>query len=151
MPTPAGMDVLFLTQTYPRTAEDTSGPFIRELARALVRGGDRVRVLAPHAAGLAAQVGALGFPAARARVIPYGVDATLFRPDGSRRQLWRQRLGIPADAPLVLGLGRMATKKGFQVLLRELPALFAAVPDAHVVLAGAGDLLAGFRRETAAL
>ena len=46
------MELLFLTQTYPRTPEDTSGPFIRELALALVRGGDRVRVLAPHARGM---------------------------------------------------------------------------------------------------
>ena len=28
---------LFLTQTYPRCPDDTSGPFIRDLARALVR------------------------------------------------------------------------------------------------------------------
>ena len=48
--TATAMDVVFLTQTYPRTPEDTAGPFIRELARALVRGGDGVTVLAPHAA-----------------------------------------------------------------------------------------------------
>ena len=46
------MELLFLTQTYPRTPEDLAGPFIRELALALVRGGDRVRVLAPHARGM---------------------------------------------------------------------------------------------------
>jgi glycosyltransferase involved in cell wall biosynthesis len=45
----------------------------------------------------------------------------------------------------------MATKKGYQVLLPELPALLAQVPDAHVVLAGGGDLLAGFVRATAPL
>jgi len=46
--------IVFLTQTYPRHAGDTSGPFIRDLARALVRGGDGVTVLAPHARGVAA-------------------------------------------------------------------------------------------------
>ena len=45
----SGLDLLFLTQTYPRFEEDTSGPFIRDLARALVRGGDRVTALVPHA------------------------------------------------------------------------------------------------------
>src|SRR4030095_4187208 len=47
-----GLNLLFLTPTYPRFAGDIAGPFIRDLARALVRGGDRVTVLAPHAAGL---------------------------------------------------------------------------------------------------
>ena len=75
------------------------------------------------------------------RVIPYGVDAETFRPDPGRRRLWRQRLGIPEGAVVVLGLGRMATKKGFQVLVEGLPALFDGRPaDAlHVVLAGDGD------------
>ena len=45
---------LFLTQTYPRFAGDTAGPFIRDLARALVRGGDAVTVVVPHAAGVEA-------------------------------------------------------------------------------------------------
>ena len=42
-----GKNFLFLTQTYPRFAGDTSGPFIRELARGLVRAGDQVTVLTP--------------------------------------------------------------------------------------------------------
>ena len=271
------MDILFLTQTYPRFREDTAGPFIRELARALVRGGDTVTVLAPHAPGLAAawdddgvrvetfryappalevlgygrslaadervrwkaglglplsaaagaaavrrhvrrrrpavvqahwvvpngplargvagrtafglgihgsdvflaerrlarplvrwtlagsafltgcspelvdRVCAVGFPRDRARVIPYGVDTVEFRPDPGRGAAWRERLGIPQGAPLLLSVGRMATKKGYQVLMPELPALLAEVPDAHVVLAGAGDLLAGFVRQAAPL
>jgi len=271
------VELLFLTQTYPRRPEDLAGPFIRELALALVRGGDRVRVLAPHARGmprrrddggveveafryapaplevfgygrslaadervrgasllvaplyaggawravrrafrersadaiqahwvvpngplarglatrtafgvgihgsdvflaeralargavrrtlaacdfvtgcspeLVARVCALGFPDAEARVIPYGVDAQTYRPGPAIRMDWRRELGIPAGAPLLLGLGRMATKKGFQVFLPELPALLAAVPELHVVLAGAGDLLARFRAQTAPL
>jgi glycosyltransferase involved in cell wall biosynthesis len=262
-----GLDILFLTQTYPRFEGDTAGPFIRDLARGLVRGGDRVTVLAPHAEGVAAgwddggvevvtfryaperhevlgygrsleadekvkgraalaaplyalgarravrrqlrrrrfdlvhahwivpngvvaatvggrvplaiglhgsdvflaekgglrafarwalsrsrlltgcspelvdRVRALGFPAERSRVIPYGVDTGAFSPAPDRRAIWRQRLGIPEAAPLLLGVGRMATKKGFQVLVVILPALLAEIPDLRVVLAGGGDLL----------
>ena len=44
----------------------------------------------------------------------------------------------------------MATKKGFQVLIEALPALFAAYPDAHVVLAGGGDRLAELTAAAAA-
>ncbi|HEY0781265.1 MAG TPA: glycosyltransferase [Thermoanaerobaculia bacterium] len=264
------LDLLFLTQTYPRFAGDTSGPFIQELARGLTRAGDRVTVLAPHMAGLAERweeegvevvtfryaperfeaigysrslqadermkagaalaaplylrgarravrrqlashrydllhahwivpnalagapaatqlpfaiglhgsdvflaekallrsaarralgraslltgcspelvdrVCALGFPAERSRVIPYGVDPAAFSPDPARSLLWRDRLAIPAAAPVLLGVGRMATKKGFQVLLEVLPALLAARADLHVILAGGGDRWAEF-------
>jgi glycosyltransferase involved in cell wall biosynthesis len=271
------LDLLFLTQTYPRFAGDTAGPFIRDLALGLARGGDRVTVLAPHAEGLAAaweeggvevitfryaperwevlgygrsleadervkgcaalaaplyalalrravrrqlsrrrydlvhahwivpngviaagaslavplaiglhgsdvflaekagvrrlarwalgrarlltgcspelvdRVRALGgFPAERSRVIPYGVDVAAFSPAPGRRGIWRAKLGIPAEAPLILGVGRMATKKGFQVLLEVLPGLLAAQPEAHVVLAGGGDLLERFAAVAAA-
>ncbi|MEZ5331384.1 MAG: hypothetical protein R2991_04890 [Thermoanaerobaculia bacterium] len=60
-------------------------------------------------------------------VIPYGVD-TETSPDPARRAVWRERLGLPADAVLALSVGRMVTKKGFQVLLPELPALFERHP-----------------------
>ncbi len=43
----------------------------------------------------------------------------------------------------------MATKKGFHVLIEALPELLAAHPDAHVVLAGGGDLLADVPRAAA--
>jgi glycosyltransferase involved in cell wall biosynthesis len=271
-----GLNLLFLTQTYPRFPGDGSGPFIRDLARGLVRQGDRVTVLAPHAAGLAAgwddggvevrtfryapashevlgygrsleadekvkggaalvapfyafaarkavdrllwersfnlvhahwvvpngvvaaglgadvplavglhgsdvflaekpgvrqatawalartalltgcspelvdRVCALGFPAGRSRVIPYGVDVAAFSPDPARRGIWRERLGIPADAQVLLGVGRMATKKGFHVLLEALPALLATHPDLHVILAGGGDRLGEFRQRATA-
>ncbi len=280
---------LFLTQTYPRFAGDTAGPFIRDLARALVRAGDAVTVLTPHApdvpaswdddgvavrsfryaperyelvgysrsldkdetlkggavvsaplymlgarralrsllkaaarqgqpfdlvhahwvvpnaliaaaAGLGTKsmgvplavglhgsdvflaekagvrsmvawalrktsvltgcspelvdrVCALGFGPARARVIPYGVDSELFAPDegadAARRAVWRDRLGIPADAPMIVSVGRMATKKGYQVLMPGLEDFFTRCPEAHLVLAGAGDRLEAFRRDAA--
>lgn len=264
------LQILFLTQTYPRFEGDTAGPFIRDLARGLVRLGDRVTVLAPHAKGvpdrweeqgvevvtfryapesrevlgygrsleadekvkggaalaaplyalglhratrrqlrarrfdlvhahwivpngviaawsvdiplaiglhgsdvflaekirpaaawvlrrsrlltgcspeLVDRVRALGFPEERSRVIPYGVDVTAFSPDPDRRKIWREKLGIPEAAPLVLSVGRMATKKGFHILMEALPELLASNPEAHVVLAGGGDLLPRFQEE----
>jgi glycosyltransferase involved in cell wall biosynthesis len=293
------MNILFLTQTYPRFATDTSGPFIQDLARGLVRGGDRVTVLAPHAEGLPAtrdddgvmlrtfryaperwellgysrslerdesmkagallvtplyllaawralsrelsrapsrepsaggarearpydlvhahwvvpngppawpvarrtplaiglhgsdvflaerpgartlvravlrrtrlltgcspelveRVAALGpgpawspeRAAERCRVIPYGVDVERFAPDPARRPIWRRRLGVPDGAPLVLSVGRMATKKGYHVLMEALPELLRRHPEAHFVLAGGGDRLEEWRRRAAEL
>jgi glycosyltransferase involved in cell wall biosynthesis len=262
--------VLFLTQTYPRFPEDTSGPFIRDLGRGLVAGGDEVTVLTPHSKGvekrwddggvevisfryapepyevlgysrslssderirlgsalvtplyalagtaavrcllhkrdfdllhahwvvpnaflaapavgklpwaiglhgsdvflaerpgiralvrgvlgrarlltgcspeLVNRVCALGFERERAEVIPYGVDTDAFMPEGDRGD-WRQRLGIPDGAPVVLSVGRMVTKKGYQVLLEALPQLLEDHPTAHLVLGGTGDRLEEFR------
>lgn len=118
-------------------------PFVRWALR-------RTAALTSCSPELAKRVCALGFPAERAHVIPYGVDGALFRPDAERRAIWRQRLGIPPAAPMLLGVGRMATKKGFHVLLEALPELFRRHPDAHVVLAGGGDRLEEWRRRASA-
>jgi glycosyltransferase involved in cell wall biosynthesis len=107
----------------------------------------RTRLLTGCSPELVDRVRALGFPEERSRVIPYGVDVTAFSPDRARGMAWRERLGVPREAPLLLSVGRMATKKGFHVLMEALPELLASVPEAHVVLAGGGDLLAGFQRE----
>jgi glycosyltransferase involved in cell wall biosynthesis len=115
------------------------------VARALAR----ARLLTSCSPELARRVEAIGFDSASTRVIPYGVDVALFRPDASRRPIWRQRLGVPEGAPLLLGVGRMATKKGFHVLVEALPALFRAAPEAHVALAGGGDRLEELRRAAA--
>lgn len=112
-------------------------PGVRRAARWAL---SRSRLLTGCSPELVDRVRALGFPAERSRVIPYGVDVAKFSPDRSRGRAWRERLGVPDDALLLLGVGRMATKKGFHILLEALPELLAARPEAHVVLAGGGDL-----------
>ena len=109
----------------------------------------RTSVLTGCSPELVDRVCALGFDSAYAQVIPYGVDGAKFRPDPTRRAEWRRRLGIPHDAPLILSVGRMATKKGYQVLIEDLDALMTRHRDVHLVLAGGGDRLAEFRAATA--
>jgi glycosyltransferase involved in cell wall biosynthesis len=77
----------------------------------------------------------LGAPAGRTRVVPYGVDARLFSPAAARAGI-RARLGVPEDAFLVLGLGRLVEKKGFAHLI-DAAALLGGV---HLAIAGEGDL-----------
>ncbi len=275
----AALRILFLTQTYPRWPGDTAGPFIRELARGLVRAGDRVTVLTPRAAqvrrawnddgvhvrsfayappplevlgygrslaadehvrpgaalaaplyllaaakavarhlgrerydllhahwvapnGLVAlwpgvhkkgtliaaglhgsdvflaekplarpairralarcclltgcspelveRVQRIGYQGKLARVIPYGVDTGMFRPAAelpreADEEPWRERLNIPGDSTVLLGVGRLATKKGFHVLIDVLPRLLSDFGDLHAIIAGDGDQLARFR------
>jgi glycosyltransferase involved in cell wall biosynthesis len=110
---------------------------------------NRTAVLTGCSPELVERVCKLGFPQERARVIPYGVDTEQFSPRPGAGAEWRSRLRIPAAAPLVLSVGRMATKKGYQHLLPILGRLFEAVPEAHVVLAGGGDLLKEFQQAAA--
>ena len=70
------------------------------------------------------------------------------RPDPERRGVWRETLGIPGDAPVVVSVGRMVSKKGYGYLLEALPGLLERHPEAHFVLGGAGDLLEEFRHRT---
>lgn len=122
-------------------------PFVRPFARRALARADLLTGCSPE---LVARIAALGFPSSRAHTIPYGVDTETFSPNPARRQHWRERLAIPPDAPLLLGVGRMATKKGFQILLAILPDLLRSHPALHVVLAGGGDLLPQFQTQAAA-
>jgi D-inositol-3-phosphate glycosyltransferase len=69
------------------------------------------------------------------RTIAPGVDLATFTP-GSRAAA-RQRLGLPARAPLLLFVGRIQPLKGPDVLLRAAAVLRADFPDLHVVVLGA--------------
>ena len=117
---------------------------VRPFARRALARADLLTGCSPE---LVARVASLGFPSSRAHTIPYGVDTEAFSPNPISRPLWRERLSIPPDAPLLLGVGRMATKKGFQILLAILPDLLRSHSDLHVVLAGGGDLLPQFQTQ----
>lgn len=119
----------------------------RSGVRSLVRWAlGRTRLLTGCSPELVSRVCALGFDAARSRVIPYGVDTEEFSPAPGRRDIWRQELSIPADATVGLGVGRMVTKKGFHVLLEILPEILESQPGSHLILGGDGDRLEEFRQ-----
>lgn len=81
-----------------------------------------------------------GLSPSRSRLIPYGVDTGRFRPDEALGQQEKSRLGMPMDAPVVLALGRLVYKKGFEYLVRAMPRLLEQSPDLRVVIAGGGAL-----------
>ena len=71
-----------------------------------------------------------GWPAQRAHYLPNFVAA------GAAAAVSRGSLDTPADAPLLLALGRLHQNKAFDVLIDAL----AAIPGAWLWLAGAGPL-----------
>src|SRR5260221_848075 len=89
---------------------------------------------------LARRAIALGAAADRLEVVPYGVDVSRFTPVPGARETARARLGMAAEVPVLFAAGRLVRKKGFAYLIDALPSV-----DAHLVIAGGGDLAAELR------
>ncbi len=71
--------------------------------------------------------------------IPPGVDVERFRPlDASGRAKARAVFGLPVDARLVVGVGRLVPRKGFDVLVEAAASLARGRPDLVVAVAGTG-------------
>jgi D-inositol-3-phosphate glycosyltransferase len=77
---------------------------------------------------------------ARVVTVPPGVDLDLFRPGSA--PLARQRLGLPADAAVLLFVGRIQPLKAPDVLLRAVARLLEAKPELaqRLVVAVVGGL-----------
>lgn len=70
-----------------------------------------------------------------------GIDITRFQPPSSdERAAARQRLGIAKDALVIGTVGRLVREKGFADLFAALPSVFAAFPQATVLVVGARDV-----------
>lgn len=94
-------------------------------------------------------VAAGGYPAAEAEaaagrslpvtVVPCGVDPDRFVPiDAAHRRETRQRLGLPVDAELIVGISRLVPRKGFDTAIRAVSRLSRLRPDVHLAIAGSG-------------
>jgi glycosyltransferase involved in cell wall biosynthesis len=112
--------------------------------RALYLAGERLgRTTVAVSPTVADRLTRWGVPRPRIAVVPNGVDLDGFRFDPERRQLTRARLGLPDDAFVVGGIGRLAPGKRFDVLIRAL----ALLPDdCRLLLVGGGPEEAALRR-----
>ena len=73
-------------------------------------------------------------PREKIRVIPPGYDDTRFFPvSTATRQALKHDLD--AEGPVVMALGRMAHNKGYDLLLRAMPAVFERIEGARLLLA----------------
>ena len=77
-----------------------------------------------------------GADPARVRLVPLGVDHAFFAP-GDRPQA-RRALGLPADGPLLLFVGRIQPLKGADVAVRVLGELNRAHPGSGATLVVVG-------------
>jgi glycosyltransferase involved in cell wall biosynthesis len=68
------------------------------------------------------------FPRGRIRAIPYPIDTERFRPDDAHR--------FTSPHPTLMSIGRLERRKGIDVLLRALPAVWEEFPDSRLALLG---------------
>ena len=78
-----------------------------------------------------------GVAAEKIVVIPNGVAIAAFDAPFDAAA-FRAGWNIPPRAPLLVAVGRLAPEKGFDVLLRAFPRVQSEIPDARLLLAGAG-------------
>jgi D-inositol-3-phosphate glycosyltransferase len=108
-------------------AADTGPPGRIGYERALGRTARRVVAQCRHEV---TELVAIGVPPARIRVVPSGVDLDRFQPDGPA--VARPSGNGSGPPTRVLAVGRLVERKGYQDLVRALPAL----PDVELVVVG---------------
>jgi glycosyltransferase involved in cell wall biosynthesis len=111
-------------------------PLFRWMARVAFR---QAGLLTANSEALRDAVVALGADPAKFDMIIYGTDPQALRPDPTGVAARRAELGIPDDATVLLCVGRMVYKKGFDDLVRAL-----ALPPLNgrkvvAVMVGQGD------------
>ncbi len=83
---------------------------------------------------------ALGADENKTELIPYGADAKAFHVQSADAARVRANLNLNAKDVMILAVGRMVYKKGFEFLLAALPQILQRAPNARLVLVGYGDL-----------
>ena len=83
---------------------------------------------------------ALGASADRSATVPYGVDATRFKPDPEARRRLRSAGAWTTTRRSCFAVGRFVRKKGFEYLIDAIADLAPGRPRLRLVLAGDGDL-----------
>jgi glycosyltransferase involved in cell wall biosynthesis len=76
-------------------------------------------------------------PRARALVIPYGIDTSLFRPDNFDPEILR-KYEVPLDRRIILYAGRVIKQKGIDYLIDAAPKVLSRMKSVHFVVIGDG-------------
>ncbi|MEU6732526.1 glycosyltransferase [Streptomyces physcomitrii] len=112
--------------------------------RGLYLAGERLgRATVAVSATVAERLRRWGVPEGRIHLVPNGIDAGAFRFDVAARRRTRALLGLPEDAYVIGGVGRLAAGKQFGVLIEALAQLPA---DCRLLLVGGGPEEAALRQ-----
>lgn len=99
--------------------------------------GRRVDRLVTVSQSIADEWASYGVSRERIQWIPNGVDTERFQPRADQREC-RLRFGLPEDALLIGGIGRLDALKNYEVLVTAFAKLAGQLPDLHLALLGDG-------------
>ncbi len=80
---------------------------------------------------------ALGAAADKVHLVAWGADPERFHPEVP--PLHRSDFGLANDDLVLVALGRIVPKKGFELLIRAMPSLVQACPSVHLLIGGDGN------------
>lgn len=120
----------------------------RTVAPRLIKAADRILILSPdHARSVSYLNRALERTPERLIEMPNGVDSVAFSPGPDRSGL-RERLGIPADAPLAAFVATLDRAHHFKRVDIAIEALARTRSrELQMIVAGGGELLDGFKAQ----
>lgn len=84
-------------------------------------------------------------PGSRVTRIPNAVDTQRFRPDVEAGPL-KQQMGIPENHRVVLSVGQLIPRKGFQYLIQAIASIMRQHNQLSLVIAGRGPMYAGLQQ-----
>ena len=111
-------------------------PVIRRFLRYTLEKADRVIAVCT---ALKEAIVKLNVPDGKVLVIPNGVDGNKFHPFPKEEA--RRKLGIPGDKRVILSVGGLIPRKGFDLLIKALSILLkqARESNLHLVIVGDGE------------
>ncbi|XP_020594233.1 uncharacterized protein LOC110034293 [Phalaenopsis equestris] len=126
--------------------EPLSSSFNRTLSSAIYKVLDEIRFFESYAhhVAISDSTGEMlrdvyQIPRGRVHVILNGVDETEFQPDLELGIAFREELGVPEDAELVMGVaGRLVKDKGHPLLFQAFTEIAKRYHNVYLVVAGSG-------------
>ncbi len=87
-----------------------------------------------------------GIPEEKCEVVPNGVIPREYQRNVDPARV-KRRYDVPEHAPLIFFIGRLMHQKGPDLLLDGVPGVLNEYPNAHIVIAGEGLMMAGLQAQ----
>lgn len=85
------------------------------------------------------ELGNIGIDRKKFKEIPYGVDINRYTYPPKDKLRLRERYGIKENEKIILAIGRLVEKKGFEYLIKAMPLVLEKLSQTRLIIIGDGD------------